>query len=137
MPFLEHLVDVLPFVNSPLTLIGFLAVVAVLAFSIFHLKQFDSLAKSLKDLPQEKIAIIIEKKMGEVIPSEISAEQWLKGRRHKYYFLAFISLLAFIIVVVGIQDPSPPIENQNEEIFNEYFIEAKDMAVSKTKCNTS
>jgi hypothetical protein len=105
--FLVNLKDV---GSSPYAFAAYIAVVAAWVYTSIARHRLGKIGQLLKDLPREDRTRVILKEYSTLPRSGLSAEQWIKSRQHLLLFLAFLSLMLCltIIVVIALGSPSRP-----------------------------
>ena len=105
--FLVNLKDV---GSSPYAFAAYIAVVAAWVYTSVARHRLGKIGQLLKDLPREDRTRVILKEYSTLPRSGLSAEQWIKSRQHLLLFLAFLSLMLCltIIVVIALGSPSRP-----------------------------
>jgi hypothetical protein len=103
--FIRSALQALPSVaTSPLALVAYLLVVAAWLIIALRVKRNKQLLKHLKDLPAKDRLQALRDEMGTIPLKEgFTPEQYLRSRRHLYYFVGFgmVCLLILIIFVVS------------------------------------
>lgn len=100
MDFLLKALEALPSVaTSPYALIGYLVTVGAWSLAMHRSVRLKVLMARLKDIPQNDRAKVVQLELGEVLPQNISAEQWLRARNHRHFAIAGIALLITLTVV--------------------------------------
>jgi len=103
MDFLSKALEALPSIaTSPLAFVGYVLTVAAWVYAVFRARRLKLLLARLSDIPEVDRARIIQLELGEVLPVNITAEQWLRGKRQKYFFVAFILLLVTLVSVLAV-----------------------------------
>jgi hypothetical protein len=89
--FFDGLVTSLPeLVKSRLGIVGLALVLAAYLFAFFRKARFDSLLKKVESLPEKDRKAVLVTEMGAApIPKNVSALQWLRMRKQKYFFLSY------------------------------------------------
>jgi hypothetical protein len=128
MEFLKKALDALPQVAaSPMAFVGYVLTIAAWIYAISRSQRLKTVLDRIKDVPPSERAKVIQLELGEVLPEKITAEQWMRSKKHRYFFGAFVLLLATVLAVgamamwaggasLSVDDlrvvvPSPP-ENQ-------------------------
>ncbi|WP_447981798.1 hypothetical protein [Achromobacter kerstersii] len=98
--FLMDILNALPTVaTSPYALIGYLVTIAAWTYAMHRSVRLKVLMGRLEDIPEAERARVIQLEMGEVLPSNISAEQWIRARNHRHFLLAGIAMLVTLTVI--------------------------------------
>ena len=87
--------------GSPYALVAYAG--ALLAYVVlgWRVARNRNLLRSLEKVPVEDRAKLLRAEMNAVVPDSISAEDWLRGKIHRYYFLAFL-VVCLVIVVLAV-----------------------------------
>jgi hypothetical protein len=94
--------------SRPYAFAAYIAVVSAWVYTTVARYRLGKIAKLLKDLPPQHRARVIEKEYSTLPSSGLSAEQWIKSRRHVLLFIAFLSLLLCLTIIVIIALDSGP-----------------------------
>lgn len=86
--------------SSPYAFAAYIAVVAAWVYTTVARYRLGKIADLLKALPPQHRAQVIEKEYSTLPSSGLSAEQWIKSRRHVLLFVAFLSLLLCLTIIV-------------------------------------
>jgi len=86
--------------SSPYAFAAYIAVVAAWVYTTVARYRLGKIAKLLKDVPPQHRAKVIEKEYSTLPRSGLSAEQWIKSRQHVLLFVAFLSLLLCLTIIV-------------------------------------
>ena len=101
MNFLAQAVKALPTIAvQPLAFAGYALVVGAWLVAYWRTRRFELLMKDIKQLPQKDREAAIQLEFNTILPSRIDADQWLKGKRHKYYLIAYVVTLVSVIIFV-------------------------------------
>jgi len=97
--------------GSPYAFAAYIAVVAAWVYATVARHRLSKIGDLLKDLPPKDRTQLILREYSSAPRSGLSAEQWIKSRQHLLLFLAFLSLvvcltLIVIIALVGSVAPS-------------------------------
>ena len=106
----QSLLSALPdAVTSPYALIAYVLLVVANTVIAWKVKRNKNLLASIEKFPPEQRRDILVTEMGEPLPPNISAEQWLKHRTRQYYFLGFITVLVCgtVIFAIAYLNPKP------------------------------
>lgn len=102
MDFLARALDALPQVAaSPLAFVGYVLTLGAWIYAISRSQRLKTLLDRIKDVPAPERAKVIQLEFGEVLPEKITAEQWIRSKKHRYFFVAFVSLLATVLAIGG------------------------------------
>src|SRR6185436_6139151 len=100
MQFLESALRQLPEVaKSPLAFVAYVVTIAAWVFIASKVQRQKILLSRLEAVPARDRAAVIHNEMGTAVPSNISAEQWIRARIHQYYFSGFV-LLCFLFLAI-------------------------------------
>lgn len=100
MDFLARALDALPQVAaSPLAFVGYVLTLAVWIYAISRSQRLKTLLDRIKDVPAAERSKVIQLELGEVLPEKITAEQWIRSKKHRYFFVAFVLLLATVLAI--------------------------------------
>lgn len=103
MEFIIQALKALPTVaTSPYALIGYLVTVAAWTWAMHRSVRLKILMARVHELPADERAKLIQLELGEVLPSSISAEQWLRARNHRHFMLAVIVLLVTLTTIATV-----------------------------------
>ena len=86
--------------SSPYAFAAYIAVVVAWVYAAIARHRLGKIAELLKDLPPEDRTQVILKEYSTVPRSGLSSDQWIKSRQHMLYFLAFLSLVVCLTLVV-------------------------------------
>ena len=107
MDFLTRAIEALPAIaTSPLAFVGYALTIAAWAFAVYRSSRLKLLLQKLPDIPAADRAKTIQLELGEVLPENISAEQWLRARNQRHFLAAFVIfvLTAAAIGVVALYE---------------------------------
>jgi len=103
MDFLGKALQSLPeAAQSPLAFIAYLSAIVAWLWVALRTRRLKLVLDKIKDLPPAEIPKIISKEMGEVLPKSISAEDWIRSRKHLYFLFAFLALCFLVLCIVGL-----------------------------------
>ncbi|AZC31674.1 hypothetical protein C4K38_3716 [Pseudomonas chlororaphis subsp. piscium] len=103
MEFIAQILKALPIVaTSPYALIGYLITVAAWTWAMHRSVRLKILMARLHELPADERVKVIQLELGEVLPSSISPEQWLRARNHRHFMLAVIVLLGTLAAIATV-----------------------------------
>ncbi|CAN1550999.1 hypothetical protein MCEMSE15_02183 [Fimbriimonadaceae bacterium] len=99
--------------KDPIALIGYVA--ALFSWSVVHLKvkRHQALLERIKELPEADRAPTIRAEMDAAIPPEVTPEDWLRSRIHRYAFQGFAILAAVVVVLAALVIYSPQRRNDD------------------------
>ena len=101
--FFQKTLESLPAIASnPLTVIVFLATLAAWFLIWYRTRRLGLLLSRLEQVPTPKRPDLIKAEMGVVLPEKISAEQWIRSRKHQYFLVGFLALCFLVLSIVGI-----------------------------------
>jgi len=102
--FLNHALDSLPTVaSSPLSLIAYLLAIIAWVVVASKVRRNGQLLSHLEKLPEKDRLKALELEMGMPrLRVGLAPEQWLRHKIHNYYFLAFFTLCALILLLATI-----------------------------------
>lgn len=102
--FLTKALQALPDIaTSPLAMFAYLATIGAYVFVALHVRRHKNLLQHLTALPEKDRLKALEAELGDAkLRSGITAEQWLRSRIHRYYFLAFVATCITAIVLVSL-----------------------------------
>lgn len=86
--------------GSPLAIIAYLAVVGGWLLSYMRTARFKLLMNRIGSLPEADRKAVLATEMNTVVPAEISAEDWLRGKRQLYVMIAYVLTLMAIVLVL-------------------------------------
>jgi hypothetical protein len=106
MDFLKSALDAIPSAAThPLAFLAYVVVVISWLAIAWKVKRLKELLRCLEKLPEPDRLQAIRLEMGSAeLKTGMTAEQWIKFQRHKYFFYAFVILsllIAFICVIAG------------------------------------
>lgn len=103
MDFLTKALQALPLIAmSPLAFVGYVLTLVAWVYAVFRSRRLKLILARLPDIPETDRAKTIQLELGEVLPANITAEEWLRGKRQKYFFVAFVLLLVTFISIVAV-----------------------------------
>jgi hypothetical protein len=86
--------------TSPYAFVAYIAVVAAWVYTTIARHRLNKVAQVLKDLPPKDRITLIEQEYRTSPRKGLSAEQWIRARRHTLLLVAFLSVLICVTVVV-------------------------------------
>lgn len=94
--FIDLVASLLGLVKSPLGIVGLALVLGAYLFAFFRKARFDSLLQKVEALPEKDRKAILVAEMGAPpIPKNVSALQWLRMRKQKYFFLSYALTITY------------------------------------------
>jgi hypothetical protein len=103
MDFLTKALQALPLIaTSPLAFLGYVLTLVAWVYAVFRSRRLKLILARLPDIPETDRAKTIQLELGEVLPANITAEEWLRGKRQKYFFVAFVLLLVTFVSIVAV-----------------------------------
>jgi tetratricopeptide (TPR) repeat protein len=103
MEFLSRALSALPqAATSPLALLAYLATIAAWIWSVHRTWQLRILLDRAKHVPKSELAELIAKTIGGPIPKNISAENWIRSQKHRYFLTAFLALCFVILALAAL-----------------------------------
>jgi hypothetical protein len=102
--FLTKAIQALPKIaTSPLAMFAYLATVGAYVYVALLGVRHKHLLQHLTMLPEKDRLRALESELGEArLRSGMAPEQWLRGRIHRYYLLAFLATCITTIVIVAL-----------------------------------
>jgi hypothetical protein len=98
--FIDLLASLPGLVKSPLGILGLALVLAAYLFAFFRKARFDSLLEKVESLPEKDRKSVIVAEMGNApIPKNVSAVQWLRMRKQKYFFLSYALTVTYVFFI--------------------------------------
>ncbi len=102
MEFLWKALDALPIIaSSPLAFLGYAVTIAAWVYAVQRSQRLKLLLARLRDVPEGERTKLIQLELNEVLPPSISAEQWLRAKRQRYFFAAFVILVLTVAALIG------------------------------------
>jgi flagellar motility protein MotE (MotC chaperone) len=86
--------------TSPYAFAAYIAVIAAWVYSTVARHRLDKIADLLQHLPSEERARVIMREYSTVPGRNLSPDQWIKSRQHMLWFLAFLSLVVCVTLIV-------------------------------------
>lgn len=104
MATIETFVDALSEIGTrPYALVGYVILIVLWAYVVRQSRADRALYKSVRDLPLKDRLRAIEIARGDGrLRQGLTPEQWLRGRLHRYYLIAFLALLLIILLLAVI-----------------------------------
>jgi hypothetical protein len=96
--FLNHLKDT---AASPFAFVAYLAVVGAWAYIIIARHRLTTIAKTLNALPEDRRAEILLKEYNTTPRKGLSAEQWIRARKHVLILVSFLATLIAALAIAG------------------------------------
>jgi hypothetical protein len=98
--FVDLLASLPGLVKSPLGIVGLALVLAAYLFAFVRKARFDSLLSKVESLPEKDRKSILVTEMGAVpIPKNVSALQWLRMKKQKYFFVSYALTITYVFVL--------------------------------------
>lgn len=94
--------------SSPYAFFSYIFLIAANALVALKVLSNKRLSLVIGKLPPGQRVVAIKELTGEPVPDDITAEEWLRGRSHKYYLIAFLAFVVCATVVVIISLASSP-----------------------------
>jgi tetratricopeptide (TPR) repeat protein len=89
--------------RGPLYLVAYVVLVVAMVLIAFRVRRFQRLLEHIKDLPARDRLPALREEMGSLPLGEpLSAEQYLKGRIHRYGLVAFLAVLFFTLLTIAV-----------------------------------
>ena len=89
--------------TSPLAMCAYLATIGAYVFVAIRVRRHKDLLHYLTSLPEGDRLKALESELGDATPRRgINAEQWLRSRIHRYYYLAFLATCITAILIVSL-----------------------------------
>jgi hypothetical protein len=85
--------------SSPYALVGYLALVAAWVYIVSASRRLTTIEKLLPQLPKKDRVEILKKEYNTTPRSGLSAEQWIRSRKHSFFFIGFVALLVVCAVM--------------------------------------
>ena len=102
MEFLVQALKALPTIAvHPLAFAGYALVLGSWLIALLRTKRFKLLLDRIKDIPEQDRKYLIEREMDTILPTSITAEEWIQLRRQRYYFAAYIISIIAAVTIVG------------------------------------
>ncbi len=95
--FLDNLQDV---AGSPYAFVAYIAVLLAWVYTTVARHRLGKIAGALKDLPENDRSKVLLKEYSTSPREGLSAEDWIRSRRHMMVFLAFLSLMICVTLVL-------------------------------------
>lgn len=89
-------------VASPLAYVAYLAIAAAWLVIGIRTKRLRSLLQNIEKVPLQQRKSLIQNEMQTVLPSSVTAEDWLKARIYNMFFYGFLALLVFVTILIGL-----------------------------------
>ena len=103
MEFLTKALEALPSIaTSPLAFLGYVFTVGAWVYAVSRSRRLKVLLQSITNIPETDRAKIIQMEFGDVVPSNISAEEWILAKKHRYFLVAFLASLITISAISAI-----------------------------------
>jgi hypothetical protein len=95
--FIDLLSSLPGLVSSPLGIVGLALVLAAYLVAFFRKARFDSLLEKVESLPEKDRKSVLVTEMGAgPIPRNISAVQWIRLKKQKYFFLSYALTVTYV-----------------------------------------
>jgi hypothetical protein len=97
--FLSHLKET---ASSPLAFVAYVCVVAAWVYVVVARHRLKTVAKILRDLPENQRTEVILREYSTTPRAGLSSEQWIRTRKQTLFFISFLATLIAGIAIVGI-----------------------------------
>ncbi len=105
---MEELFNAIPAAaSSPYALAAYAIAAVIFLLAGARLRVAKMLLEKIETIPPEERKRTVEIATGTILPTEISAEQWIRNNRTKWAFLLSVSVLVVILVIVVVALASP------------------------------
>jgi hypothetical protein len=93
---------------SPYALVGYLALVAAWLTLAIYGQKIRAIGKLIKDLPERDRLEILKREYHTTPRAGLTADQWIRSRKHAFIFFAFLALVvgAIVLVLAALARPS-------------------------------
>jgi hypothetical protein len=85
--------------SSPYALVGYLALVAAWVYIVTENRRLTTVEKMLPELPKKDRIEILKKEYNTTPRAGLTAEQWIRSRKHRFLFLGFVAVLVMCTVL--------------------------------------
>jgi hypothetical protein len=85
--------------SSPYAVVAYLATVVSWVVVVFRVSRNKNLLAKIEAVPAKERARVLQAEMGEPVPPDLTPEQWLRAKRHKYWFIGGIVLVLCLTLV--------------------------------------
>lgn len=95
--------------TSPYALFAYLFLITANLIIALRLISNRTLSNNIGKLPPNERAAAFQQTTGVVLPKNITAEEWLKGRKHQYFLFAFLTAVICIttVIIITVAEPAP------------------------------
>lgn len=97
--FLQHLKET---ASSPYAFVAYICVVGAWVYVVIARHRLRTVARMINALPEDRRAEIILRDYSTTPRSGLSAEQWIRTRRHTLFLISFLGTLITAVAIVGI-----------------------------------
>jgi hypothetical protein len=88
--------------SSPYGILAFLATILSWVVVSFRVQRHKQLLQHISQFPSPDRRKVVQAEMGTPVPPDLTPEQWIKSRVHRYYFVGFIVLAGcFMVIIIG------------------------------------
>lgn len=88
--------------TSPYAFAAYIALICAWVYVVVAQYRLKRISKIIAEVPAEQRAALLAKEYHVLPRSGLSADQWIRSRKHTLFFFAFLSILVAIVVVVVI-----------------------------------
>jgi hypothetical protein len=103
MDVLAQAINVLSTIGAhpPEFIVGFLAVIGVWLCVFVTNSRLVTLMKKIETLPPEEAKKLVQLALNVPVPEKINPDQWLRARRDRYYFIAFVISICAVTAIIA------------------------------------
>lgn len=103
MDLLSEAFRALPSVaGSPLAFVAYIVTIAAWLWGIQRSRRLNLVLNRLDSIPRAERAELIRSEMGAILPTKVSAEEWLRGRRQQYLLAAYTATAVTVLGITAI-----------------------------------
>jgi hypothetical protein len=103
MAFLVRALESLPAAaTSPLAFLAYIFTVGIWAWAVIQTRRLEKVNQGMKEVPESQRPAFLRTSLNTVVPSSISATQWIKAEKQRYVFLSLIAILVLILCLAGL-----------------------------------
>lgn len=122
--FIERLINVIPEIHTPYMTMAYISILILISYWVKKLYNNESIRSSLKKLPENERTRVLRETINTPIPENVTAQEWLQEKKHKYLFYIFLSIILSITLILIYSKDSQTIK-ENKKIDRQLPHEAK------------
>src|SRR5690349_21152371 len=88
--------------TSPYAFVAYICLILAWAYVAIAQHRLKRVSQVIAQVPREQRASLLAKEYNVLPRSRLSAEQWIRSRKHTLFFLAFLALLLASLVLITV-----------------------------------